>query len=188
MVPFWRTSLRAPILKDRSGERFLHDHVYERSSLVTFNGKFIRVTGVLVVLFGVFSYAKAETARDKLNGSWAQEGETLNSPASAWSFGAYGDNMRVTQTEGGKKIAEFKCDTKGAGCEVKIDGKKVILAMWFNGEKLVQMETKGSDVVERTFAILPEGDVMEVTINPIVPIGKTETIQYKRVQPSAQGK
>ncbi len=146
--------------------------------------KLVGMTGLLVLLLSSVSNAGAESDRDKLNGSWVQQGEAENS----WTLNADGDNMHVTQTDGGKKIADFRCDTRGASCDVKISGKKAMVSMWFNGSKLLQMETNGSDVIERSFTILAEGDVMEVEIIPIVPGGKKETLQYKRALLSAQGK
>ena len=146
--------------------------------------KLIGRAGFLVLLLSSVSYAGAENDRDKLNGSWVQQGEAENS----WTLNADGDNMHVTQTDGGKKIADFKCDTRGAGCDVKISGKKAMVSMWFNGSKLTQMETSGSEVIERSFTILAQGDVMEVEIIPIVPGGKKETFRYKRTTLSAQEK
>src|SRR5579871_6772086 len=144
--------------------------------------KLIGVTGLLLLLLGTSSNANTEGDRDKLNGSWAAQGEAENGPASLWTFSTNGDEMHIIQTDGGQKIADFKCDTRGGGCEVKIAGKKAMVSMWFNGSKLMQMETKGSDVIERSFAILPRGEVMEMEFIPIVPSGKKETFQYKRVQ------
>ena len=151
----------------------------------------MKVIGMWVFLWvGLYAIpsANAEGDRNKLNGTWAQQAGTESNPASLWTFSPDGDAMHVIQTDGGKKIADFKCDTKGVGCDVKIAGKKVTLAMWFNGAKLIQMETSGSDVTERSFAILSNGDAMEMEIIPIVPSGKKETFEYKRVQLSAQEK
>jgi hypothetical protein len=134
------------------------------------------------------SNAGAESDRDKLDGSWVQQGESENSPASLWTFRSDGDAMHVTQTDGGQKITDFKCDTRGAGCDVKISGKKAMVSMWFNGSTLMQIETRGSDVLERSFAILAQGDVMEMNVVPIVPTGKIQTFQFRRAPLSAQGK
>jgi hypothetical protein len=71
-------------------------------------------------------------------------------------------------------------------CDVKTAGKKATVSLWFNGPRLVEMETKGSDVVKRRFTILPQGDVMEMEVIPIVPSGKTESVQFKRAQLTAR--
>jgi hypothetical protein len=41
-------------------------------------------------------------------------------------------------------------------------------------------------VVKRRFKILPQGDMMEMEVIPIVPSGKTETLQFKRGQLAAR--
>ena len=90
--------------------------------------------------------------------------------------------MRVKQLEGGNKIADFECETEGTPCEIKTGGKKATVSLWFNGAMLVEMETKGTEVVKRRFKILPAGDSMEMEVIPIVPSGKTETFGFKRAQ------
>jgi hypothetical protein len=113
--------------------------------------------------------------RGKLMGSWQTDQD-----GSSWTFTAEGASLRVTQTEGGSKIAEFACNVDGKACETKISGKKVAVTMWFNGPKLVLLETKGSDVMERKFAPDAKGDGMQVEVVPMVPAGKTETLTFKR--------
>jgi hypothetical protein len=61
-----------------------------------------------------------------------------------------------------------------------------MVSLWFNGPKLVELETRGSEVVKRRFEIISQGDganeVMEMELIPIVPSEKTQTFRYKRVQ------
>jgi hypothetical protein len=109
-----------------------------------------------------------------------------NSPASSWTFSTAHDSIQVTEAEDGKKVTDFACGTEGKPCEVKTGGKKATVSMWFNGSQLVEMETKGSDVVKRRFKILPQGDAMKMEVIPIVPSGKTETFQFKRAQLAAR--
>jgi hypothetical protein len=54
--------------------------------------------------------------------------------------------------------------------------------MWFNGPKLVELETKGKEVVKRRFAVAGEGDTLEIEVIPIEPAGKTETLRFRRLQ------
>jgi hypothetical protein len=54
--------------------------------------------------------------------------------------------------------------------------------MWFNGDKLVELETKGREVVKRSFAVPQQGDTLEVEVIPIVPEGRTETLHFARAQ------
>ncbi len=143
----------------------------------------VPVTTILLLSLSAAALADDQNDRQKLLGSW-QSAE--NSPSSSWSFTADNNSIRVTQLEGTNKVADFACSTGGASCEVKTAGKKATVSMWYNGPFLVEMETKGTDVVKRRFKILPQGDVMEMEVIPIVPSGKTETFQFKRVQLAAR--
>ncbi len=90
--------------------------------------------------------------------------------------------MHIKELEGGSEVADFTCGTGGANCEIKTGGKKATISLWFNGPSLVEMETKGPDVIKRRFRILPANGTMEMEVIPIVPGGKTETYGFKRVQ------
>lgn len=148
----------------------------------------IHFTVILLMLSGADAPADDQSDRQGLIGSWVLQGATENNQASAWTFSAARNALRVTQLDGSNKVAEFNCGTDGVSCEINIGGKKAQVSMWFNGPRLVQMETIGSDVVKRRFRILSQGDVMELEVIPIVPKGKTETFEFKRAQHSAQQK
>ncbi len=144
----------------------------------------ISITVLLVLLSGVGALGSDQSDRGKLIGSWELEGAPLDSPSSHWTFSEQGESFRVMQEEGTSKIANFECHTDGASCDVKISGKRAMVSLWFNGPKLVELETKGSEVVKRRFEILSQGagDLMEMELIPIVPSEKTEILRYKRVQ------
>ena len=149
----------------------------------------IWIAGVLGFLIGSALSAKAAGDRDKLSGTWvprlpANQGETR---LPRWTFRAEGSVLRVTEDDEQRKIADFSCDTQRGGCEVKIDGRKTMVYLWFDGSSLMEIETRGPDTLERSFSMLPEGDAMQMKIIPLVLNGKIETFQYKRVQLSAQG-
>lgn len=145
----------------------------------------VHLTVILFFSFGAAALADDQGDRHKLLGSWELEGTAENTSSFSWTFSPARDSIRVTQLEGGNKVADFACGTAGTACEIKAAGKKATVSMWFNGPLLVEMETKGSDVVKRRFKILPQGDVMEMEVIPIVPGGKTETFQFKRAQLAA---
>jgi hypothetical protein len=71
---------------------------------------------------------------------------------------------------------------------VKDAGRHAKVTFYFNGAKLVQLETRGSKVVKRRFSVDDQGDSMEVEEIPVVPEGKTVIEQFKRVQASAAQK
>jgi hypothetical protein len=146
-----------------------------------------RILG-FTLLLGFSAIADDRADREKLVGSWQLQDHPGESPATGWTFASSGANLQVTQLDGDKILAKFQCATDGSPREIKTGGKKAMMSMWYNGAKLVQMESKGSDVVKRRFGVLPQTDVMEMEVIPIVPGGKTETFRFQRVQVSAQGK
>ena len=144
--------------------------------------------GMFVLLAGVCAGAEDWTERDKLLGSWQLEGTSNGSPATEWTFATSGYDLQVTEVDGDKMVAKFKCSISGSNCEIKSSGKKATLSMWYLGAKLVQMETKGSEVVKRRFSVLAPGDIMEMEVIPVVPNGKTETFRFRRMPTSAKSK
>jgi hypothetical protein len=53
--------------------------------------------------------------------------------------------------------------------------------MWFNGPKLVAMETRGNTVWRRTFGVTGDGDTMDLDLAQIAPSPKSEIQHFKRV-------
>jgi hypothetical protein len=112
--------------------------------------------------------------RDKLVGAWeSHDGET-------WMISENGDAFHITRSQNGHKVADFECNTAGRECDVKESGKPAKISMWFNGPKLVVMETRGSEVVKRRLQAVSDGKEMEIETMPIVPEGKTETSRLTR--------
>jgi hypothetical protein len=142
----------------------------------------ILLTLIMLLSIGAAALADDQSDRQKLIGSWELQSPSGSTPAISWTFTATGHSMRVKQLEGGSKVAEFECETEGTPCEIKAGGKRAMVSLWFNGPRLVEMETKGSDVVKRRFKVLPASDTMEMEVIPIVPGGKTETFEFKRAQ------
>jgi hypothetical protein len=69
----------------------------------------------------------------------------------------------------------------GKECEVKDAGRKVKVTLFFNGPKLVVLETRGDEVVKKRFGAVETGDTLELEVIPVAPDGKTETVHFKRV-------
>jgi hypothetical protein len=120
------------------------------------------------------SLAADDGDRTKLAGSWQ---ESAGDPGKTWTIAEMGDRMQITETVKGEKLVEFQCNTVGKECSAK-HGK---VSMWFNGPKLVVMETRGSDVVKRRFEASADGGALELEVIPIAPSGKTEKVALKRV-------
>ncbi len=65
-----------------------------------------------------------------------------------WTLEQRGEAIRISNSQGAVKIVEFDC-ALAKECEVKESGKKVKVMVYFNGPKLVMMETRGDQVVNR---------------------------------------
>ena len=135
-----------------------------------------------LLLVGIAA-ADDESSRAKLMGKWQQsdgEGEAK----STWALEEVtADSIRITNSSGAQTVTEFECNTVGKECAVKDAGRKSKVSMWFNGPKLVELETKGAQVVKRRFSITGDGDAMELETIPIAPAGKVETSHFKRIPP-----
>ena len=89
--------------------------------------------------------------------------------------------VRVTYMLGDRKVMDFECSTQGKECEIKDSGKSAKVSLWYNGPTLVELETKGNEVVKRRFAAAPQ-DSLSVEVIPVQPDGKTETVHFRRSQ------
>jgi hypothetical protein len=134
-------------------------------------------------LFMAGALADDSTGRANISGEWRQE-----AGAESWILQSKEDAIHVAQLRNGQKVTEFDCNTLGQECEVKDAGRHAKVTFYFNGAKLVQLETRGSKVVKRRFSVDDQGDSMEVEEIPVVPEGKTVIEQFKRVQASAAQK
>jgi hypothetical protein len=134
-----------------------------------------------LVLVGVAGAAD-HPGRTKLIGSW----ETAGGPqiAETWTLAADGEAMNIRRTKAGEVASELKCNTLGTECRLKEAGKPLHVSMWFNGAKLVVMETRGTEVLKRRFQAGEDGRTLEMEVIPIVPQGKTETIRLARAAES----
>ena len=108
--------------------------------------------------------------RAKLIGSWEGDG-------SVWTLQQNGDALHVTEARSDHTTLEIQCAI-GSECNVKDGGHSVKVTMYYNGPKLVEMETRGSEVFKRRFGVT--GDEMEIETIPIVPGGKTQITKLKR--------
>jgi hypothetical protein len=137
-----------------------------------------------VVLAGT-AFADDESSRAKLIGAWQQTEAGGKDTVSTWVLKDLGDSMHVTGSNATQTVMDFECATVGKDCDVKESGRHAKISLWFNGPKLVELETRGTLTVKRRFTVTGDGDTMDLETIPIVPAGKTETVHFKRVQPTA---
>ncbi len=147
----------------------------------------VRVVGLTALLLGASAFAgDAEWA--KLMGAWQSQGGTDNAGRATWLLEAKGDAVHVTYLEGNQKLAEFECDTSGRECAAKDSGHPAKISLWFNGPTLVELETKGPEIVKRRFAVAGTGEEMDVELIPVVSKSKAETVHFKRTKAAAPNK
>ena len=91
-----------------------------------------------------------------------------------------GDAIHVTEQRGGRTLCDYTCNSDGKDCNFTEEGKKAKVAVYFNGPKLVEIRTRGNQVVKRRFGLTNNGKTLEVESMPIVPPGKTETTLYAK--------
>ena len=119
--------------------------------------------------------------RAKLLGTWQQQDDS-GKTAIVWVLEMKGTALHITVSVGGQKVSEFECPPKGADCEGTYDGKKANVTMYYDGPALVQLETRGSDVTRRRFAVAGQPEMMEIQVTPIVGTDKAETLHLKRIK------
>jgi hypothetical protein len=125
------------------------------------------------------AFADDDSSRAKLMGKWLQS-DGNGEAKSTWELEeGLADSIHVTNSSGAQTVAEFECNTVGKECAVKDAGRKSKVAMWFNGPKLVEMETRGSQVVKRRFSITGDGDTMDLETIPIAPEGQGRDIAFQ---------
>ena len=103
-----------------------------------------------LLLLAVSAFADDRADRAKLIGVWESPGN--GGKNGVWTISAGVDTLHITYMEGGQKLADFECNTAGRDCKAKAFGHDSTISMYFNGPKLVQMETRGAEVLKRMFS------------------------------------
>jgi hypothetical protein len=155
------------------------EHLLCRGGLIT-----LSILALYSLLFAGSALAEDNTVRAKLMGKWQQSdgnGETR----STWTLSDVGSSIRVSNSGNTATVMEFECNTEGKECAVKHAGHSSKVSMWFNGAKLVELETTGNQVVKRRFTVTGDGDSMELETIPIDPSGSVETTHFKRAPAGA---
>ena len=140
------------------------------------------------LIFAAGALAADGAGRANLSGEWQLEAGGGKDSGASWILESKEDEIHVTQLQNGQKVAEFDCNTLGRECEAKDSGRHAKVSFYFNGSKLVELETRGSEVVKRRFSVGDKGDWMEVELIPVVPEGKTAVERFRRVPVSTAGK
>jgi hypothetical protein len=127
--------------------------------------------------------ADQQADRASLIGSWVQSGGS-----NRWIIDSASDGLHITQIEGSGTVADYKCSLDGHDCDVKIGGHKAAVSMYYNGAILVQIETKGDQIVKRRFSVQPAGNTLKVETIPMAAHAQTEEMEFERGQPVSRKK
>ena len=138
----------------------------------------------LTGLIGAAGVCLADDGADstKLAGIWDLDG---GGGKNTWKLEGTQVGVHFAYTRGGQKVADFECNTTGKECSVRMDGKSAKVSVYFNGPRLVMLETRGDTIVKWRFGAVSEGQELEVETIPITPGGKTETLRFKRAEEQA---
>jgi hypothetical protein len=127
--------------------------------------------------------ADQQSDRASLIGSWVQSGGN-----NAWIIDNAADGLHIKQIEGSGTVADYQCNLTGNDCDVKVGGHKAAISMYFNGAILVQIETKGDQIVKRRFSIEPSGNTLKVETIPMAAHAQPAEMEFERGQPMTQKK
>ena len=140
------------------------------------------MSGRLIALIGAAVCATLSgddlSDRAKLTGTWSDKDAGLT-----WVVEQKGDSIHITQSHNDQQLSQVECNVDGHECQVKDASHTTKVMMWFSGPKLVQMETKGSEVIKRQFSA--SDDSLEIEVIPIVPDGKPQVVKLKRIKLAA---
>jgi hypothetical protein len=100
--------------------------------------------------------------------------------AVTWSFAQDGDQLHVQEVAGSKLKADFTCNLEGRECAIKDAGHAEKVTLYLNGMTLVELCTRGNNVVKRRFALAEDGKTMELEVMPIAPPGRAEKAEFAR--------
>ncbi len=122
--------------------------------------------------------------REQLVGKW--EAEDADAKSVSWTLAGDLTKLHITEFDGDKELIGFECSPDGKPCGSKTSGKRGEVSMWFNGSKLVVMQTRGTDAFQQEFKLASD-DILEVKIVPLVPSGSPQKHRFHRVK-AAQSK
>jgi hypothetical protein len=119
--------------------------------------------------------ADESTDRAKLVGTW----QAPENSGPTWILKSAPQGLHVTEMQRNEKTVDFECNTMGRECDIKAPGRTFKILMWYNGPKLVVMQTRGDEVIKYRLQTLDDNK-MELEVVPIVPPGKSEVVSLAR--------
>ncbi|HZL57260.1 MAG TPA: hypothetical protein VFC21_09275 [Bryobacteraceae bacterium] len=131
----------------------------------------------ILICGAIAGMASAQTAsQPSLSGTWVlQKDSSVKLVVEQMP-----EKIHVKEMKGDQVRTEFTCNVDGKDCAIKEDGHSAKVALWFNGPKLVELVTRGTEVTRRRFTMTNDGKSLEVESSPMSEQGKTEIVAYSR--------
>jgi hypothetical protein len=131
----------------------------------------------LFICMTVAGIAAAQTApAPSLSGTWVLSKD----PSVKLVVEQTPEKVHVKELKADEVRTEYTCNLDGKDCSIKEEGHSAKVALWFNGPKLVELRTRGSEVTRRRFTLASDGKSLEVELSPMSSPGKTEILAYSR--------
>jgi hypothetical protein len=131
----------------------------------------------ILIAIAAAGTAAAQTApQPSLSGTWVlQKDSSVKLVVEQMA-----EKIHVQESRAGAVVTDYTCNFDGKDCAIKEEGHSAKVALWFNGPKLVELTTRGSEVTRRRFTLAGDGKTLEVEFSPMSSPGKTEVLAYSR--------
>ena len=140
----------------------------------------MRLVCILFCGLMVLAVLAQDTDRPNLAGKWQIDpARSEGGGGATLSIEARDDDSLhyVLQSHNGG-TAEFDCTTDGRECAMTDGGRKAKVSLWYSGDSLMVMETRGSSVVKRKLTVT--GSMLQMDVIPIVPQGKPDKLVFNK--------
>ena len=131
---------------------------------------------VLSFCTSAYVFGDAPASPD-FSGTWQSESDG----AVKWVLKQDDGKIHIQELRGSGVEADYSCPLGGTECNIEDSGHSEKTCLYFNGPKLVELRTRGEDVVKRRFTLSDGGKTMELELLPISPPGKTEKLAFQKV-------
>jgi len=130
---------------------------------------------LLTAVFAAGAFAE-DSARPVLSGTWASP----NDASEKLVVEQTDSGIHMQELKGNETKADYECKLDGKDCEFKEDGHPAKVSLWFNGPKLVELVTRGRNIVRRRFTLADGGKKLVVEMSAFSNPDKSETVEYTR--------
>ena len=117
-----------------------------------------------------------KAANTNLSGTWSLQSDS----AIKWTLTQTADSVQLKEMKGAEVQADLSCNIGGKECDGKDEGHTVKVSMWFNGPKLVVLETRGNDITRSRLEVGAKGQTLKVEVTHMSSGTKSEKLTFLR--------